>query len=274
MSEFNKFNVAFPKSEDATTLVFNDNFPIEFLFVGMTYPLSSYKILRKDAIDQYLFEYVLDGKGEIIIGGKKIPLNKGDIFFLEKNSKHEYRSNKDNPLKKIWISFKSSYIEKMIEAYKLQSGVYHVNAGKNFSAIFKVSQAQTPPQNKFFSIADNLHQIITKLSENIVLVDTDTISTIKNELLSSIYSKCSLTDIASKLFMSRSNLIRIFKKKEGITPYAFLIRERLSVAQTLLSSTDMTIKAISDLLCFTDEHYFCFIFKQKFGITPTEFRTK
>lgn len=272
MSKFNQFDVEFPKSEDSITLVFNDNFPIEFLFVGITYPLSSYKIIRKEFSDQYLFEYVLDGKGEITIDGKKFPLSQGDTFVLDKNTRHEYHSDKNNPFKKIWISFKSDYVDKMLDAYKIKSGVYHVNVEKFFSAIYNVSRAETTPQNKFFTIADNLHQIITAVSKNILSVDNDVINSIKNELLSSIYIKRSLTEIASKLFMSRSNLIRIFKKHEGITPYAFLLKERLSVAQTLLNSTDMSVKAVSDLLCFTDEHYFCFLFKQKFGITPTEFR--
>ena len=41
---------------------------------------------------------------------------------------------------------------------------------------------------------------------------------------------------------------------------------------TILSSTDMTVKAVSELLQFSDEHYFSYLFKQKIGKSPTEYR--
>lgn len=272
MSNNQNFNIAYPQSEDAITLVFNDNFPIESIFIGITHPLSSYQINRKEQSNYHNFEYVLSGKGEIFIDGKKMPLNSGDTFILSKANVHNFRSDKSDPLKKIWISLKSDYLDKMTESFKIKSGVYKINVEKNFLAILNVARAQASPQDKFFSIADNLHEIITSASRSILLTTDDAFSTIKNELLSSVYDKRSLDEIAQKLFMSRSNLIRIFKKKTGITPYAFLLNEKLAVAQTLLSSTDMTVKAVADLLCFTDEHYFSFLFKQKTGKTPTEFR--
>ena len=274
MSNYNTFDVAYPKNEESVTLVFNDNLPIERIFTGMTYPFSSYKILRKENSEQHVFEYVLEGKGEIVINGKKTLLEKGDVFFLDKHTKHDYRSDKKEPLKKIWVTFKSDYLDKMLSAYKISSGVYKVKVEKDFLAIYNISRAQTTPQNKFFAIAESLHQIITAISKKILLSSSDALSSIKNELLSSVYDKRSLDDIAAKLFMSRSNLIRIFKKHTGITPYAFLLNEKLSVAQTLLSSTDMTVKAVSDLLCFSDEHYFSFLFKQKTGINPSKIRSK
>ncbi|MBQ3115533.1 MAG: AraC family transcriptional regulator [Clostridia bacterium] len=272
MSKVLDFNIEYPQSEDAVTLVFNDDFPIESVFIGITHPLSSYQINRKEQSNYHNFEYVLSGKGEIIIDGKKMPLSSGDAFVLSKVNVHNFRSDKRDPLKKIWISLKSDYLDKMIESFKVKSGVYKVNVEKNFLAIFNVARAETTPQNKFFTIADNLHQIITTISKSILTTNDSVFNSIKNELLSSVYTKRSLDEIASKLFMSRSNLIRIFKKNTGITPYAFLLNEKLSVASTLLSSTDMTVKAVSDLLCFTDEHYFSFLFKQKTGKTPTEFR--
>ena len=272
MSEINDFKIAYPQNEEALTLVFNDNFPIESIFTGITFPFSSYNIIRKENSSHHLFEYVIDGKWEILIDGKKYPLTAGDTFVLDKDTPHNYHSDKKQPLKKIWVSFKSDYVNKMMESFRVSSGVYRINAEKNFMAIYNIARAETTPQNKFFAIADNLHEIITMLSRKILLTGNDTVTMIKNELLASIYTKRTLDEISAKLFMSRSNLIRIFKKHTGITPYAFLLNEKLAVASTLLTSTDMSVKAVSDLLCFTDEHYFSFLFKQKTGKNPTEYR--
>ena len=135
--------------------------------------------------------------------------------------------------------------------------------------LFSFFQAQA--QNKYFEIAELLHSIILKTARTALEVG-DTLLPMKNALLASIYSKKTLDEIASELFTSKSNLIRVFKKQTGITPYQFLLNERLSVAKTLLSTTSMQIQSIAELLCFSDEHYFSFLFKQKTGLTPSQYR--
>jgi two-component system response regulator YesN len=47
---------------------------------------------------------------------------------------------------------------------------------------------------------------------------------------------------------------------------------RLSAAKNLLSSTDKGIKEIIDLCGFSDESNFSRTFREKVGMTPTEFR--
>jgi len=267
-----KFTVEFPEHEDDVTLVFNDSFPIDTIFIGQTYPFSSYKIHRRETAGRHLFEFVLGGKGEIEIDGKKIPLTAGDTFFLGKGSQQDYISDKKDPLKKIWVSLRSDYIDAMLESYRIKTGVYKVNVRNNFLAIYNIARAETTPQDKFFTVADNLHEIITALSRSVLLPENDTVSVIRNELLASVYSKTTLDDLAAKLFVSKSSLIRIFKKSTGVTPYRFLLDEKLAVAKTLLISTDMSVKAISDMLMFTDEHYFSYLFKEKTGKTPTEYK--
>ena len=74
--------------------------------------------------------------------------------------------------------------------------------------------------------------------------------------------------------MSRTNLIRIFKKNTGITPYKFLLDEKIKVAKALLSTTNMSVKSISEKLGFSDEHYFSYLFKEKVGISPLKYKSQ
>ena len=266
------FVLEFPEHEEDFSLVFNSSYPIDTIFIGQTYPFASYRISRKESAGRHLFEYVVDGKGEIVIDGRKIPLARGDIFFLAKGSEQHYLSDKNDPLRKIWISLRSDYIDAMLDSYRITTGVYRASVGNNFHAIYNIARSNSSTQDKFFAVADNLHEIITLLSRSVLLSDDDIISVIKNELISSVYSRATLDRIAAGLFISKSQLIRTFKRATGVTPYRFLLNEKLAVAKTLLTSTDMSIKAISDMLCFTDEHYFSYLFKEKTGQSPREFR--
>ena len=271
-NEKQKLTVLYPAHEEAFALIFNESFPIKNILVGITYPMSYYRVNRTATNKLYLFEYVLEGKGEININGKWQTLQAGDTYIIDKSDRHNFRSDAKNPLKKIWISFSSEYIDAMFANYNIQTGIYRVNTKNSFLEIYNIAKSNATSQSKFFIIADNIHHIITAVAATLVSTAIDELSVIKNELIASIYTKCTLEDIATKLFMSKSNLIRRFKKHTNMTPYNFLLNEKMKVAKTLLETTTLSIKSISDQLCFTNEHYFSFLFKEKNGVTPSKFR--
>ena len=277
MSNFTQNNptgmeVLFPSFEEAFALAFSDLFPIENILIGKTKPFSSYKVKRKANGKNYIIEHVLSGKGEFHAQGKTQAIEAGNTFLIDKNSSHDYRSDKNQPLEKIWIAFSSDYMEKMLESYHISTGIYSADVKNEFLSLYGVAKLDTSPQDKFFEIAGILQNIVLKLAQSAHKKTETDVFSIKQALLSSIYSKKTLDAIASELFTSKSNLIRKFKKQTGETPYQFLLNEKINVAKTLLSTTTIQIKNIAELLCFTDEHYFSFIFNQKTGCTPSKYR--
>ena len=126
-------------------------------------------------------------------------------------------------------------------------------------------------KDKVFGIASSIHSMITEIARTSSR-EADRISEIKNALLSMLYEKGSLDEIASRFYMSKSNLIRLFKKHTGQTPYKFLLDEKIRISKVLLRSTNMNVKTIADRLCFSDEHYFSFVFKEKVGVSPLKYR--
>ena len=268
------FTVVYPKHEDAVTIALNETLPVKNILIGITYPFPSYKINRAPSKKYCLFEHVLEGKGQFFVNGKWQTITAGDTFIVLKSDAYQLYSDKNEPLKKIWIGFASEYVEKMLEGYNLQTGIYRANTKNHFQNLYDFSKINASPLSKYFKVAENLHAIITEIAQSRISAKDDPVSLIKNELLTLVYSRCSLDEIAEKLFMSKSNLIRIFKKQTAITPYQFLLGEKLKAAKALLNSTTMSIKSISDTLCFTDEHYFSFLFKQKVGVSPSDYREK
>ena len=265
--------ILYPSHEEAFAIALSDLFPIQEILIGTTNPFPAYKVRRRADGKTLLIEYVVGGKGEFRAGGKTQKIGAGDTFVIGKNDPHDFRSDKADPLKKIWIRFASDYVEKMLDGYRIETGVYRADVKNEFFSLYGVAKLDTPPQNKFFEIAELLHGIVLKLARSVRETEVGGVSAIKHALLSSIYSKKTLDEVASELFTSKSNLIRVFKKGTGETPYQFLLNEKINVAKTLLSTTTMQVKHISDLLCFTDEHYFSFLFKQKTGFTPSKYRT-
>jgi AraC-like DNA-binding protein len=257
--------------EEAVFISADAEYPVRDILVGRTHPFAEYRKNLGATKKYYIFEYVLSGKGMIRFDGEWYKLEAGDTYIIDKNTVRKYQSDPDCPLDKIWVSFSSDYIDSMLLHCGVKAGVYRVRARALFEGILAVAMGKSSVKEKVFTIANSIHEIIMEIAKA-KKAGNDNISEIKNSILAMLYEKCSLDEIASRFFMSKSNLIRTFKKHTGTTPYKFLIEEKIRIAKLLLGSTNMSVKTIAEQLCFTDEHYFSYIFKEKTGISPLQFR--
>ncbi len=81
-----------------------------------------------------------------------------------------------------------------------------------------------------------------------------------------------LSEIATAVGMSQYYFIRLFKQSMGMTPYNYVIAERLERAKQMLQRQDMSLGEISNRCGFSDQSHLTRYFKRKFGITPQAMR--
>ena len=79
-------------------------------------------------------------------------------------------------------------------------------------------------------------------------------------------------DVAAAVGFSTSHFMKFFKKHMGCTFTGYLNSYRLSIACTLLSTTDKPVLEISYEAGFTNLSYFNRLFKKKYGISPRIYR--
>jgi AraC-like DNA-binding protein len=82
----------------------------------------------------------------------------------------------------------------------------------------------------------------------------------------------SINDIAEYLELSPSYFRTLFKNSFSISPIDYLTNYRMEVAKKLLETTDLPVKDISNKVGYINCRYFYGIFKNKFGVTATEYR--
>lgn len=258
--------------EDAYAMAMNETYPIKYVLIGRTLPFPTYRNSRPPTKKFYIFEYVISGKGYIFINEKWQTLKAGDMYIIGKLDERNFYSDEKEPLHKIWISFSSEYIDTMLLHYGVSSGVYQADVEEFFKEIYNVTRGEASQRKKLFTVADNLHRIIMTVADSQSAEKITNTAKIENELIASVYSKASLDEIAQKLFMSKANMIRIFKKARGVTPYQFLLDEKIKIAKALLLTTSMSVRSISEKLSFADEHYFSHLFKEKTGVPPLKYK--
>ncbi len=102
--------------------------------------------------------------------------------------------------------------------------------------------------------------------------NTEIVREIQGRFEKEYAERFTLSSLAAEYHISSSHLSHIFKDVTGYAPIEYLMICRLSAAKSLLSSTDKSIKEIIDLCGFSDESNFSRTFREKVGMTPTEFR--
>ncbi len=274
-SEISKpYIVEYPAHEEAKSFPFPENFPLRDVLIGKTLPFPAYRLDRKASGKYYLFEYVLKGEGKMCVGGKWQTVREGDLMFFDKSDDQLYRADRADPFMKIWISFSSDYLGHMLEAYRVKTGVYRVDVKNVFENLFALSGSGGIFSDSFFVFADGVHKIVTEIASSVYSESPSLAVRLKNELSQCVYRKADLDGISRSLGISKTTLIRTFRRECGTTPYRFILDEKLRAARSLLRTTDMSVKEIAYLLCFTDEHYFSRFFAERYSVSPKAYRAR
>ena len=263
--------VKYPQREFAAAFMAKGGIPFQSAIIGITYPYPDYymqgEVRRFD-----VFEYVVSGEGEILLDGEWKKASAGDVYILRSGEMHEYRATRDNPWKKIWINYTSEYMSHLLTAYGVKSGIYRISAcAPLFEELFSLAEAGESDGFTNLKISELMNGIVYRIAEH-RLRSRSIESRIRAELDGAVYKQITLDELSEKMHMSPSNLIRVFKKRYGLTPYDYLLGQKIFAAKLLLSDTEMTVREIAERLCINDEHYFSNLFLSRTGMRPREYR--
>ena len=82
-----------------------------------------------------------------------------------------------------------------------------------------------------------------------------------------------LAEAAAQSALSRRRFNELFKNSFGMTPNTYLVNLRLDYAKKLLKANYFSISTIAEMCGFSDIYYFSKVFKNKIGVTPTEYKS-
>ena len=93
------------------------------------------------------------------------------------------------------------------------------------------------------------------------------------ELIQSEYAKeLTLEGFSRRFFLSKNQLIRIFRKRTGYAPYEYIKRYRLMKACELLQGTALPVNEVGERVGYSNNSHFTAQFRDCYGMTPTKFR--
>ena len=94
---------------------------------------------------------------------------------------------------------------------------------------------------------------------------------IEDYLKANLSKNLSLEDMSNALSISQSKLKKIFKEERDSSPIAYFNALKILRAKQLLKESTLNVSQIAEALGFTYENYFSKVFKEKTGLSPSEY---
>jgi len=238
------------------------------------------------------FHYVEKGSCRLLVDDKEYVLEEGDFIAILKGSEHFLRNvNGDAPSETTLIcgyfellagsnqSLSDSFPDAQVISHKdiAQSNrmnkILHMLCDEVNSDLLGAKSAVKSLADLFFTYV--LRNILTQDNvESGVLAGLSDPHLVKalSAFHNDFHKPWSLEALASEAGLSRTKFVSTFRDIIGVTPGVYMTQWRMNWAAAELLSTENIIYDIALSTGYQSDAAFCRVFKQQFGLPPSEFR--
>lgn len=168
--------------------------------------------------------------------------------------------------------YKNALLELLITCHNVAEQIVPLPENESYDSAFSFMSQE----NNTTLLKDFVQQLLTEYSQKISSSKTDEenplITKVCNYLNENLKEDISLEQMANIINVSPFYLSKLFKEEKGITFINFISDKRLEKARDLLEHSDLSIKEITSEIGYNDQNYFSRIFKNKYGLSPKEYR--
>ena len=249
--------------------------------------------------DYYTILYNYEGLAHVTLGKERHTLNPGEIFIippmvpyaleadpeslcLAMDVKKAYMHSRYQQLfqgNKKLIHFLSDYISTNDTSSFVS--IHTDNNSRIQTFALQIMTEYINRENYYQSVMENYLSLFFTfiLRCNVTTIETSVSSSKTHQKYKLIldyiknnYQTTDLEDTARQMNFSKQYICRIVKEATGDTFSNVLLAERLKVSCNLLADSNASLEEVSVLCGFSTASYFSRIFKQIYGVTPSEYR--
>ena len=216
---------------------------------------------------------------------RKEQIRVGDICLVPAHTRHWIHAKGEQGL--ILLSIEPEAIYKSLPAdlnakeiellpYFAQGDPLIYYLGLSLKRALQVNTVDSRFYVESLSVALIAHLMQFYTAKNLVINDVFQenvqIKQAKDYIHAYLTEKLSLQAIADTIGVSKYHFCRIFKQSTGLTPWQYVIQQRIELAKQLLRNPQLSIRQIGDRLGYSNPTQFTNFFRQHTGITPSDYR--
>lgn len=122
----------------------------------------------------------------------------------------------------------------------------------------------------FIRFLTNLQWQLLELLDN--LEDNHIVRLVKHYVDEHYLENIVIKDLTRRFGVTSNYLSTLFKQATDCSLKEYIISKKMSKAKELLKETNLQINEVAEGIGYDNEHYFSRIFKQKVGLTPSQYR--
>ena len=250
--------------------------PLYIVTIGESLPENL--VRRPAGIADYQILYCLKGEGRVTVKSSFYTLAEGQALILPPFAPHEYAQQGDTPWHTLWITYNG---RAATECFNFGSEIRDLSSFSFEEKFRSIMETKARSEKSFRRITSSaLYDLLLCCDECAVYGGAP--MTPKNEdgifqvirFISENYTKTvELRRLSEISGLSEGHLCRVFKEYTHMRPIEYVTHIRIENAKTLLITfPDLPISAIAERIGFNDAAYFAKIFKDRCGVSPSEFR--
>ena len=244
--------------------------------------------------------YLSKGTLQCAVGNRRFPLRKGEALFINTGIPHAFFEESGIPYEESDIVFHprliygdvgsifyEKYILPLMRCPSMAGFAFRKDLDWQREAALSIKEAvtvcRTKPELYEFTVREALTNVFTLLLRHNSgeLQQTEARSSFLmervNRMLDYFHShyqeSISVEQLAKQANICKRECQRDFKKVLGLTPTQYFEQYRLAMSLRLLTESSCSIIEIADQCGFQSPSYFTKLFREKYGVTPTAFRS-
>jgi AraC-like DNA-binding protein len=203
------------------------------------------------------------------------------MLFLLPGMRHYYKPSYETGWHEYWVGFNGGYFTRLVEEGILSRKQVFFTPGLHdfilttFNQIIEEVRAQRPLfQLKACSGVISLisEMLASERRQEQPNYYEEIVEKAKCLMESNAYGTVDLPNIAEQIGVSTSRLNEVFKTYTAMTPYQYYIPIKIHKAEDILQQEHMSIKEVAFKLGFEDQYYFSRLFRNKTGMSPSEWK--
>ncbi len=224
----------------------------------------------------FVFGYVSEGTAELLASGTSFRLSGEDAFIISSAASSDLKANLAPGTAGHWFACNGTLPEALSAAFKIPTvTIRKADVSRAVANILSAIE-----KNDLKALCAHCYDFISELSfaNTAAPLARDASKAAEADMIrtyidNSIYSDISLDTVKNHFGITKMHAIRVFKAHFDMTPMQYAIKRRADISASLLATTDLPIKTISEMLHYSNTQHFSNTFKKIIGTSPNKYRT-
>ncbi len=240
--------------------------------------LPDYEVAR-DGFRYYSMEFVVEGRGRVILGGRSFTLGPGVCFGYGPGIAHRIITDRAAPMTKYFVDFAGRDAAVFFKNMVCARRPVQVSDPSRVRDVYEDlgRSAREGAAHTAEACTLLLRLLALRVGDLGISGRTfhgralETFQRCRTEIDARFDSLATLRDMAKACHVAPEHLCRLFRRFGGTTPYQYLVRRKMDRAADLLQHTPLLVKEVASLTGSSDAFHFSRSFKRVHGITPQRF---